>query len=268
MSVIACLRQSSWNLAENPRKVLAMKGATLRVVTPLLFAVQVAFGCSLRSLELRQVSPDLTVVITHRDRPIAGIKVQVVPERSVEPVFTGATDEHGTVLIKALMVGRYYLTASHEEFEAGKEWIEVVAVPDAKTKKRFDFQWADWSYQTRRIAGTLTGLVPGNTGNKLMDIVHPQGTVYPGVAITLRDAFSDAEYRTATDSTGSFIIDPVHDGIYILTIAGGMKSVSGTAETTAIVIDLTHTATREALPLQLRDTGCYRVEFELDQKSL
>jgi hypothetical protein len=254
-------------LSEIRRKVLAMKGAFLRVSTLLLFTVQGALGCSLRSLELRQVSPDLTVLITHREKAIAGITVQVVPERSVEPVFTGATDERGIVLIKALPVGRYYLTASHDDVDAGKEWIEVVAVPDAKTKKRFNFQWADWSYQTRRIAGTLTGLVPGNTGNKLMDIVHPQRTVYPGVAVTLSSAFSDAEYRTVSDSTGSFIIGPAPDGIYILTIAGGMKSVSGTAETTAKVIDLTHNAPRDALPLQLRDTGCYRVEFELDQKS-
>ena len=91
-------------------------------------------------MELRQVSPDLMVIVTHRDKPIAGIKVQVVPEKSIEPVFSATTDEHGTVLIRGLMVGRHYLTASHEDFEAGKEWIEVVAVPNAKTKKRLDFQ--------------------------------------------------------------------------------------------------------------------------------
>jgi hypothetical protein len=44
------------------------------------------------------------------------------------------------------------------EFDAGKEWIEVVALPNAKAKRRLNIQWADWSYQSRRIAGTLTGL--------------------------------------------------------------------------------------------------------------
>ena len=54
------------------------------------------------------------------------------------------------------MVGRYHLTASREDFDAGREWIEVVMVPDTETKRRFDFQWADDSYQTRQVAGTLT----------------------------------------------------------------------------------------------------------------
>jgi hypothetical protein len=165
--------------------VLAMKGAILRVSTLRLFAVQGAIGCSLRSLELRQVSPDLTVVITHREKAIAGITVQVVPERSVEPVFTGATDERGTVLIRALTVGRYYLTASHDDVDAGKEWIEVVAVPDAKTTKRFDFQWADWSYQTRRIAGTLTGLVPGEHRQQIDGHCSPTGN---GISRRCRNA--------------------------------------------------------------------------------
>jgi hypothetical protein len=36
-------------------------------------------------MELRQVSSDLTVVVTHRGKPIAGIKIRVVPEKSTEP---------------------------------------------------------------------------------------------------------------------------------------------------------------------------------------
>jgi hypothetical protein len=243
-----------------------MKRAILRMFPLLAFGVQAAFGCSMQSMELRQVSPDLTIVITHREKPIAGITVQVVPEKSVNPVFAGATDEHGTVRIEGLMAGRYHLTASREGFDAGREWIEVVAAPDAKTKNRFDFQWADWSYQTRRVAGTLTGLVPGNTGNRLMDIVHPQETVYPGVEITLKSAFSGEEYRTFSDGTGTFLIGDVPDGIYILTIAGGMKAISGTADTTRQVVDVVHTTKiRNSLPLQLKDTGCYSTEFALPE---
>jgi hypothetical protein len=214
-------------------------------------------------MELRQVSSDLTIVVTHRGKRIAGIEVQVVPEKSTEPVFRGTTDAHGTVRIKGLMVGRYHLTSSHEDFDAGKEWIEVVSVPNAKTKRRFDFQWADWSYQTREVAGTLTGLVPGNTGKPLMDIVHPREAVFPGVDITLKNAFSSDEYRTISDSTGAFLIAEVPDGVYILTVAGGMKSLTGIADVTRQVLDVTHTATTASLPLKLKDTGCYQTEFQL-----
>jgi len=210
------------------------------------------------------VSRDLTVGVTHRGKPVAGVKVEVVPEGSVEATFVGITDEQGTVVVEKLLVGKYFLTASFEDFEAGKDLIDVVAVPDARTKKHLDFQWADWSYETRRVAGTLTGLIPGDTGSKLMDIVHPKETVYPGASLTLKDAFSKNEYRTVSDSTGSFFID-VPDGLYILTIAGGMKSVTGIADTTKHVIDVTHTASRDSLPLRLADTGCYRIEFNLKE---
>jgi len=244
------------------RKLRAMKTATIL----LMCAVQTAFACSLRSLELRQVSSDLKIIVTHREKPIAGIEVEIVPEKSAEPVFRGVTDERGTVLVKGLMVGRYYLTASHAGFEAGREWIEVVAVPNAKTKKHFDFQWAEGSYQTRRVAGNLTGLVPGNTGNKLMDIVHPKEAVYPGVSITLKNAFSDDEYQTVSDSTGAFLIDGVPGGVYILTIAGGMQSITGIGDVTNQVIDVISTITRDSLRLELKDSGCYRTEFELIEK--
>jgi hypothetical protein len=243
-----------------------MKGTILLTSVLVISAAQAAFGCESRSFELQQVSRDLTVVVTHRGNPLAGIKVQVVPEKSSEPVFTASTDENGTVLVRGLAGGHYYLTASHEDFEAGKEWIEVVAASNAKTIKRFDFQWADWSYQTSRVAGTLTGRVPGNTGNKLMDIVHPVETVYPGVDIELRSAFSKFEYRTVSDGDGEFLIHNVPDGIYILTIAGGMKSTTGIAEVTRQVIDVKRAISRSSLPLQLEDNGCYGTEFQLTDR--
>lgn len=238
----------------------------LRLLPLLLFAAQSAFGCEVRSLELRKVSPDLTVVVTHHGKPIPKIKVQVVPKGSIESAFTALTDGQGTVHIRGLIVGQYYLTASHEDFEAGREWIEVVAVPDSNTQRRLDFQWADWSYETSRVAGTLTGLIPGSTGNKLMDLVHPVKTFYPGVDVTLKEAFSSEEFHTISDSSGAFIFGEVPDGIYLLTIAGGMKSISGISDVTTQVIDVQRLSKRNSLPLELKDTGCYRTEFELSEK--
>jgi hypothetical protein len=99
-----------------------------------------------------------------------------------------------------------------------------------------------------------------------MDIARPQETVYAGVAITLRNAFSDDQYQAVSDSAGFFAIDNVPDGIYILIIAGGMKSISGTADITRQVLDVLHTSERDSLPMQLKNTGCYRTEFELSDK--
>jgi hypothetical protein len=246
-------------------RLLLMRNRITRLLPLLLCAAQAAFACSASPIEWQRVSSDLTVVITHRGTPIAGIEVQVVRKNSTESVFTGVTDAQGNVLIHGLMVGRYRLIASHEDFQAGNEWIQVVAVPDAKTKTKFDFQWSDDSYQTRTVAGTLRGSVPGTTGNKLMDIVHPVETTFPSVEVTLKDAFSNKEYRTVTDSNGAFLIADVPEGVYILTIAGGIESVNGIADVTRHVVDVTRNTQDTSLPLYLRDTGCYRIEFQLSQ---
>jgi hypothetical protein len=129
-----------------------MNRAMVPVFVLLMCFVQAVFGTSVRSLELRQVSSHFTVVVTHREKPIAGINVKVVPEGSPDPIFTKTTDANGTVFIDGLIAGRYFLTASHEEFDVGTEWIEVAAVPNAKAKKRLKLQWADWSFQTSRVA--------------------------------------------------------------------------------------------------------------------
>jgi len=47
--------------------------------------------------------------------------------------------------------------------------------------------------------------------------------------------------------------------VYILAIAGGMKSM-GIADFTREVLDVMRTTTTASLPLKLRDTGCYRTE--------
>jgi hypothetical protein len=84
-------------------------------------------------MTLRKVSRDVTVLVTHRDMPIAGITVSVLPENHIEPVFIGNTDSRGIVVIRKLSFGKYFVTAVHDGLEAGKDWIEVVAKPDAKT---------------------------------------------------------------------------------------------------------------------------------------
>ncbi len=233
----------------------------------LVLTARFGFPCEVSSQILRQVPPNITVKVTHSGKPIAGIGVEIVPPaEGADPVFRAVSDENGTVHVRGLMVGKYYLVASHLGFEAGREWIEVVSGADAKTVQHFDFQWADDAWQTRSVAGGLVGTVPGDTGNKIMDLVHPKETVYPGVAIILKSAFSDAEYQTLTDSTGSFFVGPVPDGIYVLTIAGGMSSVYGIGEESKQVIDLNRMAHRSSLRLLLSPDGCYHNEFKLAEK--
>lgn len=229
----------------------------------VLIAVGVSFGCSKMPIQLVQVSSQLRITITHRGAAIAGIPVRVTREgEAAAEVFSASTDEHGAVVTGILPVGRYYLVATYLGFEAGEEWIEVVAGRSETAKSEFAFRWADDTYVVHRVDGSLSGLVPGNSGNALQNLLHPVETVYSGVRVTLKSAFSDPTYSTISDSTGRFIIDPVPDGIYLLTIEGGMMSVSGRgADETTAIVDVSHSAASGFLPMRLKDTGCYQVEF-------
>jgi hypothetical protein len=250
-----------------------MKRLLLILVGCVLLLPCTVHGCSLAPLQEHRVSPDLMVLVTHREKPIAGIEVTVTAIRqnseaggSVEPVFKALTDDRGEVSIHDLSYGRYFLEATHSGLKAGTVIIEVVANPRKKREKKLVFQWADWSYQTRSVAGTLSGLIPGDTGKPLMDLLHPKETIYPGVALVLKNAFSDEEYRTVSDSTGCFLLPNIPDGTYTLTISGGMKSISGTGEETVLVIDVDQRAPRDSLRLRLKDNGCYRTEFQLEER--
>jgi len=115
------------------------------------------------------------------------------------------------------------------------------------------------------VAGSLVGLIPGNTGSKLMDLAHPVSTTYPGVGIELKHAFSGQEYKTLSDSNGAFIFPEVPEGTYILTIARGMKWVGGIADATRLILDVRRNSATSSLPLEIRDNGCGAAEFQLTE---
>lgn len=192
----------------------------------LLIAPVFARACSARSFQPIPVRPDFSVVVSHRDKPLTGVEVSVTPNPGASPFLTVSTDENGIVEVRDLPAGEYWLAASFRNIEAGRELIEVS--PDTKKpRKQFDFHWADDSYEMRMVSGRLTGLVKGGAGHPLQDLIHPREVAHPGVAIALRNAFSDEEYRVVSDSEGAFVVSPLPPGTYILTIGGGAKSIAG-----------------------------------------
>ncbi len=229
----------------------------------LLIAPALAHACSARGFQPIPVRPDFEVVVSHRNKPLIGVEVSVTPNPGASAFLTVSTGENGFVQVRDLPAGQYWLAASFKGIEAGRELLEVS--PDAKNpKKRFDFQWADDSYEMRMVSGKLTGLVKGETGHPLQDLIHPREVTHPGIAIVVQNAFSDEEYRAVSDSEGVFVISPLAPGTYILTIGGGAKSFGGEmAGPTTFVIDLGASAKRDFLPLRLQDGGCGGAEYEL-----
>lgn len=244
-----------------------MKRVAVATGILLLCLMRVTYACSESALKLKNVSSHLTVVVTHRDVPIAGVAISVVREGDDgKEVFSGSTDRRGSLQIPPLADARYFVRASFLGIDVLTEWIQVLHRSDSKTPKRLDIRWADWSDSTRQVAGTLSGRVPGNTGNRIMDIARSVETVYPGVEMILKSALSEDEYHTLSDSSGAFLFGNVPDGIYVLTIPGGMKSATGVADITTMVIDVTNKAKRDSMRLRLEDTGCYRTEFQLKEE--
>lgn len=134
-----------------------MRDAILGVIL-LLSSVQPTFGCEISALKLRRVPSDVTVAVTHRDNPMAGIAISVIPEKSSKAVFMGMTDRLGIVHIRRLAAGHYYVSASHAGIEAGKESIEVVDVPDAKTENASTFNGRIGRMKVRVLRGRSQGL--------------------------------------------------------------------------------------------------------------
>jgi hypothetical protein len=62
---------------------------------PLLICVQGGVWYLFAVSEFATSASHLIVVVTHRGNLIAGINVQIVFEKSVDPVFGGTTDEKG-----------------------------------------------------------------------------------------------------------------------------------------------------------------------------
>jgi hypothetical protein len=229
----------------------------------LFIAPALAFACSARGFQVQPVRPDFVVVVSHRSKPVPGVEIVITPSPGTSAFLTVSTDENGAAEIHNLPTGKYWLAASYRGIQAGRELVEV-STKARKPKKRFDFQWADDSYEMRMVSGKLTGLVQGDTGHPLQDLIHPREVAHPGIAIVLQNAFSDDEYRVVSDSEGAFAISPLPPGTYILTIGGGARSLGGQiADPTTLVIDLAASAKRGFLPLRLQNGGCGGAEYDL-----
>jgi len=235
----------------------------------LLMAVsEIAAGCSLRAYELQAVRPDFVVVITHQGQPIRDAEVSVITgAQNAQPVFNAKTDDSGSVKVEGLQPGKYYLIAIFEGIEAGREWIEVGG-SSKRTRRSFKFQWADYSERVRRVSGSLSGIKKGETGNPVQDLLHAQRVPERGVQIALRNAFSGERYKTISDSEGKFWFDSLSSGTYILSIAGGARSLSGImADDSTFVVDLSTSAKSDFLRLALKDGGCGGAAYDLETGS-
>lgn len=237
-----------------------------------LMALMISFpcvvpACSLRPISFFNVQPDFDVIVTHHDLPIEGIEVRIRTYPETKELVLHTTDDHGQVDFSGLAPGKYQMIISLSKIEAGSEWIEVVDSGNNR-KTHFEFGWANDAITSSRVSGTLTGLVLGNSGNKLQDVIHPRRVPHPYVHVELINPFDGSKYRTISDATGNFIIEPVPEGIYKLLIGGGTPSMIGAADTTTLVVEVSKVAERNFLSFQLSELGCGEIGYKLSEESI
>jgi hypothetical protein len=206
-------------------------------------------GCLYSGVELRR---DFVVRVTHADKPLLGVDVEVTSnsEKAVLQ-FTGKTGADGSIKIARLQAGDYWVKAEFLGITAGVQCFHVSQVASRKAKRSLTYEWGDMAPATRKISGSLIDSHPSKDGTPLENLLRKRWVEAPidGASIRLREALTAKEYSTTASQDGTFSIDQVPDGIYVIHVEGGI-SASGKYASTDQLIRLSHTSTADRLLLR------------------
>jgi hypothetical protein len=114
-------------------------------------------------------------------------------------------------------------------------------------------EWGDEAPATRRIAGRLIDSQPGTGENPIWNIIHRVNVPITEARLNLQDPVTRKSFSTTSDQTGTFAMEGIPAGIYVLHIEGG--SGGRDYEPTDLLIRLSPRATRDALELTRREAG-------------
>lgn len=135
---------------------------------PVLAFPSSSAACSLTScldkgVELRR---DFIVRVTHGGKPLPGVSVQVTGaiKGNGNKLFSGKTAADGTVRVRDLPPGEYWLNAELLGIAAGVQCFHIGARSSRVAKKKVSYEWGDLASATRQIAGKLIDSQPGKGG--------------------------------------------------------------------------------------------------------
>jgi len=209
--------------------------AALTAIPKIALATSVV-GCLNRGVELR---PDFTVEVTHADKPLRGVSVEVKggPD-SAWRLYSQLTAADGRVRFKKLPAGDYWVKAEFLGIGAGYECFHINSSPSNKAKKRRRYEWGDMPVGVRQAAGRFVDSKPGSDGTPIQRLIHRVDVPIVGAQLELYQPFDGTIYKTITDSTGQFLFDNVLDGTYVLHIVRERSSVESSSDSGDFLISI------------------------------
>jgi hypothetical protein len=195
---------------------------------------------------------NFVVAVKHEGKPLKGVTVKVT-DASATLRFSAETTSTGAASIAGLPPGDYWLDISFLGIGAGYECFHVSERPSRRAKQRVKFEWGDEAPATRRIAGRLIDSRPGTGENPIWNIIHRVNAPITEARVNLQDPITQKIFSTTSDRNGTFAMDGIPAGIYVLHIEGGRGGRD--YEPTDLLIRLSRNASRDALELIRREAG-------------
>jgi hypothetical protein len=224
-----------------------------------------ALGCSMASCTNNgdEMRPTFTIVVTHEDKPLAGVSFRVVSNGADQ--FSGLTDEKGIIHVPKLQPGLYWLNGDLLGTGVVYTCFHVGEKPSRRAKAKLSYTWGDEAPGTNRIAGRLVDIQAGRGGTPIWNLVHRIEVPIVGASLKLQDPITHAVYLASSDREGRFSFESVSSGTYVLHIEGGAAG-DRSYDATDQLIRLDDTAARSFLMLKRRDPGggsCGGTELDL-----
>lgn len=207
-------------------------------------------GCSNEGDEMR---PTFTILVTHDDKPLAGVTFDIVSKGAKQ--FSGTTDEKGIVRIQTLPPGLYWLSGDMLGTGVVYTCFHVSGKPSKKARTDLTYTWGDDASATSRIAGRLLDSQPAKGGTPIWNLTHRVDVPITRATLTLRDPFTHAVYSTTSDQDGHFSFEGLPNGIYVLHLEGSSPD-GHTYDPSDLEIELTSGAKRGELLFKGGPSGC------------
>ena len=233
---------------------------------PMVAAVWFSFGsvatacsdvaCLNGGAEMRRT---FTLRVTHANRALAGVVVHIFREGNEKSALV--TDSSGTVYIRNLDPGEYWLKADFLGTDVVYTCFHVNGRSTAKAKVHLSYSWGEEAPATARISGVLFDSQPADRENPLIRSDVP----IAGANVRLADPLTGAVYLTNSDRDGKFAFDATPNGTYALHLDGGYAG-DRAYDATDKIITVSSSATRNWLVLrriQADGGSCGGTELEV-----
>ncbi len=236
-------------------KIFLPVGALIPLLAfPSSTAACSAVSCIDKGVELRR---NFLVRVTHGGKPLPGVTVSITIsiEHKITKPFSGVTAADGTVRVKDLPPGEYWLNAELLGVVAGTGCFHVNPHAKSKAKKEVNYEWGDLAQATRKIAGSLTDSQPGQDGTPIWNLFHRVERPISGASLKLQDPMTGAVHNVQSNADGQFLFDPIPNGIYVLHIDGGTAPGGRPYAPADLLVRLSDHAKGDTLFLTWRDAG-------------